>query len=133
MTDDGVLRVPIQINGGSSTNGVTLKERELFVHTESGILYYGKSNESPTPGVSMHSVGIKGADDKLFNFNGSTAVFGGLNAIKQDNGTYKLSGNYNVELHGVKHDRLIVTDSYGSTLPDSGVEGEIFFLIPPTN
>lgn len=123
---DGVLKVPVRINGGGS-KPTSLKERELYVDTKTGVLYYGKS------GDKVGNVGIVGSDANLYNFNGSTAKFGGLLASKDGN-VYKLNpivNPYNVILNGVKLGTLVLDSSnYGSTLPTTGVEGQVFFYVP---
>lgn len=131
MVDDGVLRIPIQINGGNNLSGVTLKDRELFLDSRYGILYYGSGN-STTP----TRLGVQGNDIIKFDLRGDTAVFGGLVSNKVGS-LYKLSpvstlGDYGVQLDKVKLGSLVLANNgnYGNTLPSSGVEGQIFFLIP---
>lgn len=137
MIDDGVLRIPIQLNGkpGSPAN-MKLLDRELFINNSTGVLYYGDENGK------AHIITVKDYNHggKLFNFgvdseNKSKAVIGGLSISTSGSG-YKFQplqeiGNYNVQFSGIKLGSLVLTSAnYGSSLPSSGVEGQIFFLIP---
>ena len=125
---DGVLKVPVRINGGGS-NPTSLKERELYVKTDTGVLYYGKS------GNKVGNVGITGSDANLYSFNGSTAKFGGLSASKEGS-VYKLDPTptvnpYNVIINGVKLGALVLDNAnYGSNLPTNPVEGQVYFYVP---
>lgn len=122
---DGVLKVPVRINGGGS-KPTSLKERELYVDTKTGVLYYGKG------GDKVGNVGIKGTDVNLYDFNGSIAKFGGLSASK-DGSVYKLTPTvpYNVIINGVKLGALVLDNAnYGSSLPTNPVEGQVYFYVP---
>lgn len=145
MSDDGILKIPIQLNGkaGSPTN-MKLLDRELFINNSTGVLYYGDKDGN------AHIITVKDYNHggKLFNFgavpsdkgDGSKAVIGGLAITSNGNGGYLFKpwavddggvGNYNVQFSGIKLGSLVLTtDNYGSSLPSSGVEGQIFFLIP---
>lgn len=123
---DGVLKVPVKINGGPNPPSL-LKERELYVNTEDGILYYGMS------GNKVGKVGVLGSDENLYKFSGNTAKFGGLSATTNGTGyTLKATGgNGSVVLDGVKLASLLLDDSnYGPTLPTDAVEGQLFFYVP---
>ena len=150
MSDDGVLRIPIQLNGkGGSPSNMKLLDRELFINNSTGVLYYGDADGN------AHIITVKDYNHggKLFNFgavpgeksDGSKAVLGGLAiTTDEDSGGYVFQpwavddggvGDYNVQFSGIKLGSLVLTKwNYGDEAMMNNIKnpqkGQIFFLIP---
>ena len=154
MNGDGVLKIPLQINGGTvkaSELPTGLRDRELFIDTASGMLYYGDEKGN------SHILTVRDYNHggKLFNFasvrgdsgksGGCAATIGGLSitndtttggytftpCVEYKDGKKVVDLAYKVKFSGIKLGNLVVTnDNYGNTLPATGEEGQIYFLIP---
>lgn len=144
---DGILHVPIQINGGEDTPDINeLKERELYINTSDDILQYGKKEENSVKrtnvkvDTSVNSENIVSSDGgkrfylKSKSNEGRIADF----SIYEHElvGRTDEYSNYpkisNTHLNNVRTMVLGYGNGakmFGTKLPTSGQEGQLFFLI----
>lgn len=144
---DGILHVPIQINGGEDNPGINeLKERELYINTSDDILQYGKKEENSVKrtnikvDTSVNSENIVSSDGgkrfylKSKSKEGRIADF----SIYEHElvGRTDEYSNYpkisNTHLNNVRTMVLGYGNGakmFGTKLPTSGQEGQLFFLI----
>lgn len=144
---DGILHVPIQINGDEKNPKINeLKDRELYINKNNDILKYGKDDKNsvvPTNvkvDTSVNSENITSSDGgkrfylKSKDNEGRIADF----SIYE----HELVGrtdeytNYpkisNVHLNNIRTMVLGYGNGakmFGTKLPSSGQEGQLFFLI----
>ena len=148
MSDsNGILNIPIQINGGEKTPEINeLKDRELYLDKTNDILKYGKNNENsvvPTNvkvDTSVNSENIVSSDGgKRFSLKsksneGRIADFSIYeHELIGQTGEYS---NYpkisNTHLNNIRTMVLGYGNDakmFGTELPKSGQEGQLFFLI----
>lgn len=131
------LNVPISINGGTTVPTSGLSERELFIDTQRKYLYacFDKSGKA-------EPIKVKSADNAVemksqwFNINCDTPTFevGGFKFNGEDfvsanpnTGTYTFVDMTLIDLH-----KLVLKENsptYGTNLPVTGEEGQVFFKI----
>lgn len=137
MSDNGILKVPVCINGGETVPSI-LDERELFLDTTKHYLYAGfskgavadvkvKSADISTQ-VSSGSVNIGGKDTTVFNVGNLMFDFSKDSLTRRD-----ASKSYTIHKADIDALQKLVLDNnnavYGTSLPSSGVEGQVFFKI----
>lgn len=128
-----VLNVPIQINGGTSvptTSTLTL-DRELYI--TSGKDLYVNTNSSVGKvncGVSDSTRSLVNNNTSVFNFDSSRATFS-IGYLNFASNTFTSTNN--VSFSGVSYidiPRMVLRNTmYGTSLPSSGTQGQIFFVL----
>lgn len=117
-TDAGGTGLPIYFSGG--VPAVCVAE-DIFSS-------FGRTRTSTTNTIAATICGL----ERTFNLTAATASYAGLlTASTQTIGGAK-TFNSNVTIKGqtsLQSTIVIATDSYGTTLPSSGVEGQVFFLL----
>ena len=136
MSDNGVLNVPICINGGDGKPSA-LDERELFLDTTNRYLYAGfkggpeviKVKEADKASlVSATDVSIGGKDTTVFNVGNMIYEFGTNRLTRKDTDSQYTIHSANLDAL----QKLVLAKNdvvYGTSLPTSGVEGQVFFKI----
>lgn len=134
-----ILNVPIRINGQDSSSDPipsSLTTRELFVAIN-GDLYTGtgQSRIKVNCNVSDSTKSIVSTvDSSMLNLSISSSTFslGGLN-YNNSNKTFTSSSVGSTKFSGIGLENIprIVLNSqmYGSSLPSSGTQGQLFFLL----
>lgn len=137
MANDGILNVPVCINGGETLPSI-LDERELFIDTAKHYLYAGFANGAVSDVkvkeadkaslVSSTNVSIGGKDTTVFNVGNMIYEFGTNRLTKKD-----ATSQYTIHSANIDALQKLVLEKngvvYGTSLPTSGVEGQVFFKI----
>ena len=152
---DGILNIPIQINGGTqdpdNNQNLTLLERELYVReTSDGYeLYIGTGGSTPT-NVGPHTA-VKVLTIPYTQFvqaDDNSITIGNIRFYKDPNGetTFSVDGKsitckkatfYDLNLsratlvNSTFREKIILTQgqNYGTALPATGEDGQLFFKI----
>lgn len=132
MTNDNKLYIPIQINGGEDIPD-NLLDRELYLCTTDMKIYVKSSEDAyPKPINAAQSDIIKGDYFELYSATGNQSTIGKFyvdeSGLKGDNikGIYPTISDFNInQLKSM----VLNADMYGTTLPEDGTEGQLFFKI----
>lgn len=130
----GTLNVPISINGGGSTP-TTLDDRELFVNTTTKYLYVGLPDKTVTKvnagtadkanKISKSWLNIDVTNDTpVFNV-GNLSCNGSIFTPKSGSTTYEFNKPTFTDTQKI----VLSNNVYGSTLPTTGVQGQLFFKV----
>lgn len=138
---DGILNIPIQINGGTNSPS-DLLERELYVReTQNGYELYVGTGETAVKILAIPYTQFVQADD-------NSITIGNIRFDKDPNGetTFSVDGKsitckkatfYDLNLsratlvNSTFREKIILTQgqNYGTTLPTTGEDGQLFFKI----
>ena len=131
-----ILKVPIYINGGKGKPTNKLGERELYLNLSSAHLYAGGIGSTDYSLIRagyadcLQGSGVEinapyGSGTPLFKLGELTYNFSNNKFVGSAPGAYSVDG---ANLTNVT--KLVLSNScYGSTLPSSGEQGQLFFKI----
>ena len=103
MANDSILKIPIQINGGSAVPS-TLKDRELYICNQDGRLFWGNANGNPQEVIPSKVTTQFGNNSKSFYFFNGTNPGGKMfgSAIEDSTLTTRSHTEANPSYYGAK-------------------------------
>lgn len=132
-----ILKVPIQINGGTKVPD-NLLDRELFIDSE-GYLHCGKGTTTP---IIINANKCNELHNGDVWINGSGATFGSLDITPIGDGSWLIKATNTDEAQSIMQsididdcaltnlNKLQLTsDVYGNTPPSTAIDGQVFFKI----
>lgn len=136
MTNDNKLYIPIQINGGVNPPvGIDLKDRELYLCTRDMKIYAKDKDGRKKPinaALASEAEKIIGENFKLFSNPDEQSIIGKfyVNEVglygDGTKGTYPIIRHFNIQqLKSMVLDKHM----YGTSLPEDGIQGQLFFKI----